>query len=75
MDLQEIKNLIEKDGGRFIIVENGKPLLVAMGFEDYKKILEKSEQKKTGNPQQIQGGNKMPKELEQEPLKIEDLPC
>ena len=74
MELDEIKSLIEKDGGRFVIVENGKPLLVAMGFEDYKKILEKSEQKNSGNPKASQNNGNLPKELEQEPLKIEDLP-
>ena len=39
MTLDEIKNLIEKDKGKFIIIEDGNPLLVLMSFEDYKKIL------------------------------------
>ena len=37
MNLDEIKNLIESDGGKFIIIENGKPVLVVTSFEDYKK--------------------------------------
>lgn len=73
MDINEIKNLIEKDGGRFIIVENGKPLLVVMGFEDYKKILEKIV-KNSVDPMVSQNNGILPKELEQEPLKIDDLP-
>ncbi len=40
MNLDEIKNLIEKDGGKFIIVENGRPVLTVMSFGDYKKIVE-----------------------------------
>ncbi|MCK4354993.1 hypothetical protein KAW43_01405 [Candidatus Parcubacteria bacterium] len=40
MNLDEIKNLIEKDGGKFIIVEDGRPVLTVMSFGDYKKIVE-----------------------------------
>lgn len=41
MDLNEIREIIEQDGGKFIIVENGKPVLVIMGFNEYKgKILQ-----------------------------------
>ncbi len=36
MDLDEIREIIEKDGGKFIIVENGKPVMVIMGFDEYK---------------------------------------
>ena len=39
MTLDEIKNLIKLDGGKFIIVENGKPVLMVMSFDDYKKII------------------------------------
>ncbi|MGB2762103.1 MAG: hypothetical protein WBC21_01010 [Minisyncoccales bacterium] len=39
MELNEIKNLIKIDGGKFIIVENGEPVLMIMGFDDYKKII------------------------------------
>lgn len=37
MDLNEIREIIEQDGGKFIIVENGKPALVIMGFDEYKR--------------------------------------
>ena len=40
MDLNEIKSIIEIDGGKFIIVENDKPKLVVISFDDYKKYLE-----------------------------------
>ncbi|MBZ9572812.1 hypothetical protein KJA17_01295 [Patescibacteria group bacterium] len=36
MDFEQIKNLIPKNGEKYIIVENGKPVLVLMSFEDYK---------------------------------------
>ena len=39
MNLDKIKNLIEKDGGKFIIVEDGEPVLTVMSFEDYEKII------------------------------------
>ena len=37
MDLREIKELLERDGGKIIIVENEKPTLVVMAFDDYRK--------------------------------------
>lgn len=39
MNLDEIKNLIDRDKGKIIIVENGKPILAVMGFNDYEKIV------------------------------------
>lgn len=65
MDLNEIKKLIEEDGGKIIIVEHGEPIMVVTSFDDYKKNRTKPE-KKLPKP--------MPKELEEEDLKIEDLP-
>jgi len=69
VDINEIKNLIEIDGGKFIIVEDGKPVMVVTSFEEYKnKLIGKREnpQKKEEKP--------IPKELLEEPLKLEDLP-
>lgn len=72
MDINEIKNLIEIDGGKFIIVEDGKPSMVVISFDDYKqKLIEKKiipAKKEQRLPQAL------PKELESEPLKLEDLP-
>ncbi len=86
MDLEEIKNLIQTDGGKFIIIENGKPVLVLMNFNEYKKILEKRglnpikqdvlEKKKIIEEVKEEGSvakNEVPKEL-QEGVTIEDLP-
>ena len=71
MDLNEIKNLIEIDGGKFIIVENGRPVMVVIGFEEYKKTLIE----KRINPAASKKDQKlMPKEFASEELKLEDLP-
>jgi PHD/YefM family antitoxin component YafN of YafNO toxin-antitoxin module len=68
MDLNEIKNLIEIDGGKFIIIENGKPAMVVVSFEEYKKKL-------TGRKNHLQTiVNPSPKELQSEELKLDDLP-
>jgi len=77
MDLKEIKEIIESEGGKFIIVENDKPAFVIMSFEDFKKRSVKKEgqveeKKESFIPQEIV--NEIPKELEDEPLKIEDIP-
>lgn len=37
MKWEEIEKIIKTEGGKFIIVEDGEPRLVIMGFEDYKK--------------------------------------
>ncbi len=34
---QKLKNIIRKTGGKFIIVENGDPEFVVMGWGDYEK--------------------------------------
>ena len=36
MDFNEIKNLIQQEGGKIIVVENGKPVMVVLSFEDFK---------------------------------------
>jgi len=66
MDLNEIKQLIESDGGKFIIVENGKPLMVITSFEEYKKKFINKENNPVKKP--------IPKELQDGELKLEDLP-
>ncbi len=102
MDFNEIKDIVQKSGGKFIIVENGKPEIVITSFEDFKKELSSKNSKENLNQQTIlvpqinqefpissEARNKVlakedvpiieekpriPKELEEEPLKIEDLP-
>ena len=68
MDFNEIKNLIEIDGGKFIIVENGKPTMVVVSFEEYKKKLTG----KKNNPQLA--SHAVAKELQSEELRLDDLP-
>ncbi len=36
MDLNEIKHIIEKEGGKIIVVENNRPLLVILPYEEYR---------------------------------------
>ncbi len=39
MFTEEFKNLIKNIGGRYIIVENGKPCYILMSWEEYKKAI------------------------------------
>ena len=64
MDLEEIKKLIEEDGTKLIIVEQGRPVMVITSFEAYKK--KKAELGLKEKP--------VVKETAEEELKIEDLP-
>ncbi len=75
MDLNEIRQFIEEEGGKFIIVENGKPVMVISSFEEYKKRLitpQNNPAKKASLP--LRSKRTLPKELQEEELKIEDLP-
>ncbi len=88
MDLNEIKNLIERDKGKFIIIENEKPTLVIMDFESYKRCIkiknsnpfieeegsDDLKSRNTPNTKEISIQRELPEELKEEPLKIEDLP-
>jgi hypothetical protein len=47
MDFEEIKKIMAADGGKFIIIEDGKPIMVIISFEDYKSKLNPSFSKKT----------------------------
>jgi PHD/YefM family antitoxin component YafN of YafNO toxin-antitoxin module len=70
MDLDEIRQIIEADGGKFIIVENGKPVMVILSFEEYKQKLKKENPVlKKELPKKIP-----PKELTEGEIKVEDLP-
>ena len=37
MDLNELRDIIQREGGKIIIVENGKPQMVVMSFEEWKR--------------------------------------
>lgn len=36
MNFQELKDIIQRDGGKIIIVENDKPEFVVMSFDEYR---------------------------------------
>ncbi|MFH1575724.1 MAG: type II toxin-antitoxin system prevent-host-death family antitoxin [Candidatus Nealsonbacteria bacterium] len=76
MDLNEIKKLIEEDGGKIIIVENNEPVMVVTSYADYKKCKMKPEPKSKEKESKTQpaGGQALPPELSNGELKIEDLP-
>ena len=63
MDFNEIKNLIPQDGEKVILVENGKPTVVLMSFDVYKKRFENAERGRIKN-----------EEKTKDELTIEDLP-
>lgn len=77
MDFQELKDIIQRDGGKIIIVENDKPQLVVMSFEEYKAKIK-------GQPAQSPKGTvagppesseaRFGGEREREELTIDDLP-
>ena len=69
MDLNEIKKIMEADGGKFIIIEDGKPVMVVMSFEEYKSKLNLKEADSDRKEKK-----QLPKELNDEELKVEDLP-
>lgn len=61
MDLETIKKIIEKEGGKVIIIEDGKPTLVISRFEDNLK----QKEDKNNNPfQQANANLKVESELE-----------
>ena len=73
MDFQEIKDIIQRDGGKIIIVENDKPRLVVMSFEEYKR------KRQPVSPIQNAPVHKsddlaVVQEREREELTIDDLP-
>ncbi|MFA5714326.1 MAG: hypothetical protein WC998_01120 [Candidatus Paceibacterota bacterium] len=68
MDLKEIKKIIEEEGGKIIVTSEEGPTLVIMSLDDYRGRKEAKIESKVESPA------KVPKELESESLKIDDLP-
>jgi hypothetical protein len=67
MDFKEIQEILKKEGGKIIIVENDRPQLVVMSFEEYKgKVL--------GGRQGELERAPLPREPEEGELTIDDLP-
>jgi len=68
MDLKEIKKIIEEEGGKIIVTSEEGPSLVIMSLDDYRgKKGVKVENK-------VEAAPAVPRELEAESLKIDDLP-
>lgn len=78
MNLNEIKDIIEKDGGKIIIVENDKPTMVVMSFDEYKKNPgQKHNPASSNSPSKPEAEQKFMQEIrdeEPEELTIDDLP-
>ena len=68
MELNEIKKIIEEEGGKIILAQDNGPTLIIMKLEDYRNKKEvKSEVK-------IEQAPRVSREVEVESLKIDDLP-
>ncbi|MEK7510492.1 MAG: hypothetical protein AAB567_02995 [Patescibacteria group bacterium] len=80
MDFKEIKDIIQRDGGKFIIVENDEPTLIVMSFGEYKgKFVNRNPS--FSNPLRQMGQAVQPPSFgkggegkEREELTIDDLP-
>jgi len=68
MELNEIKKIIEEEGGKIILANENGPTLIIMKLEDYRS---KKEAKAEIKNEQT---SKIPREIEVESLKIDDLP-
>ncbi len=68
MELKEIQKIIEEEGGKIVLAQENGPTLIIMKLEDYRN---KKETKAESKNEQI---SKVPRELETETLKIDDLP-
>ncbi|HNY35867.1 MAG TPA: hypothetical protein PLD14_02260 [Candidatus Pacearchaeota archaeon] len=68
MELKEIQKIIEEEGGKIVLAQENGPTLIIMKLEDYRNKKETKAEVKT---EQI---SKVPRELETETLKIDDLP-
>jgi PHD/YefM family antitoxin component YafN of YafNO toxin-antitoxin module len=68
MELNEIKKIIEEEGGKIILAQENGPTLIIMKLEDYRG---KKEVKAEIKNEPVA---KVPRELEAESLKIDDLP-
>lgn len=74
MDLDDLRNLIELEGGKIVVVERGKQPLIVTTLEEYRKAKQAMQPSINVGAQFAADVQSLPKELEEEPLKIEDLP-
>ncbi|MEK7542421.1 MAG: hypothetical protein AAB524_01840 [Patescibacteria group bacterium] len=73
MNLEEIKEIIKKEGGKIVIVENDKPQMVIMSFDEWRG---KMRQGQTVHQSNHEASKPMPLPSEEraEGLTIDDLP-
>jgi len=83
---QDLKDILKKIGGRFIIVEDGKPRYVILSFQEFKNLISKISQNSDEGFKKVneefsdlrqQGAKEMPKStevVEEEEPTIEDIP-
>jgi len=67
MDIEDIKQFIPEDGEKIILMENGKPVVVLMSFNNYKREFKFVKQDKLHNNEEVNQETK-------KELTIEDLP-
>jgi len=67
MGINDIKQFIPEDGEKIILMENGKPVVVLMSFNTYKKEFKSVKQEEIYNNEEVDQERK-------KELTIEDLP-
>ena len=73
MDLNEIKKIVPGNGEKYIFIENGKPVLVLLSFEDYQKTFNSKEKKETEQEKTLPLIPQNTPKIKNE-LTLEDLP-
>lgn len=72
--LEEIEKLLKKIGGRFIIVEDGKPRYIILDFQEFKKLVEGLSENNPEKGQDLEKANEKFSRLKEEdsgpPIKI-----
>lgn len=62
--ISQITDFIEKNGGRYIIAEDGKPEFVIMNVKEYQKLLDRINDKKEENHPEENKNNKKETDIE-----------
>ncbi len=75
MDLNQIREILREDGGKLIIIEEGREPLVIVSLDEYRKRISGAEGiSYTSKQRFVTAESAIPKEFEEDELKIEDLP-
>lgn len=69
--LKEIEKLLKKVGGKFIIVEEGRPSYVILDFEEFKKLAgySSAREESSESPEAV-----VEEKPEEDDLTVEDIP-